>query len=107
MPEQSPCDIPRCKNYVTEGMRFCPDHCVWQANRWCLVHGHSFTDWFWSGIYGPSSSLGRRIVENALLMLLFERSGTGPFAPKEESWREDESRTAYEFLRQHLDENLF
>jgi hypothetical protein len=92
--------MPGCQNPVIEGMRLCPKHCALQANRWCGVYGYSVTEQI--GVSGVKHLSGRQIIENAMLMLLFERSEAGPFMPEREGWLDNESRMAYEFLRQHL-----
>jgi hypothetical protein len=99
MPE---CHIAGCKAVAVSGMRLCEKHCARQANRLLSTPGYSF-----SGVSSHPElgcHVGIRTIENALLLLLWNRNTTGPFDGGD--WLEPESGVAYEFLQDHLRKNF-
>ena len=94
-----PCDIPGCKEFaVGNRFRLCEKHSVRQSSlvlgraEYSLTHRWNYRE------LGHTAGIGT--LENALLILLFDRNETGPFEGG--GWKEPESGLAYDFLRQHL-----
>src|SRR5260370_33241341 len=72
------CGIPGCARAPAAGLVLCGRHCAQQANRVTRADRYSCT---WNRDSIEFSLAGMRVLQNAILILQFERKSCGPFVP--------------------------